>query len=179
MNSDGVLLSLFDFFVQLLGIARGRPLLHVRILEDKADREVVGGLRFEIENRRRNITSLDPKIVVTYHWQDGQRWSRGRSVYYVRDLDRTLEPCRPKILSASIDELPKNYWLSWFRTYKFRPTSGITTRVRIRNTLLDPLSLPRFLTELVLLRWFNKVVDPGGAGSYGEWQRKKRARGPH
>src|SRR5437773_12409226 len=107
MNSDGVLLRLLDLFVQLLGAVRGRPLLRVRLLDDKADREVEGGLRFEIENRRRNITSLDPKIVVTYYWQDGKRWVRRRAIYYVRDLDRSLEPCRPKILTASIDELPR------------------------------------------------------------------------
>lgn len=179
MNTDGLLLRLLDYLLQLYGVVRGRPLLHVRILEDKTKDEIPGGLRFEIENRRRNITSLDPKIVVTYHWLDDHGWHRGRAVYFVRDIDRTLEPFRPKILSATIDEMPRPYWLSWFRTYKFRPTSGITTRIYIRNLLLDPLSRFRFYYEFVRLRIFGMKIDPGGAESYSEWERKRRARGPH
>ncbi len=179
MSNDGILLRLFDLLVQLLGVVRGRPLLYVRIQDEKCDQQVVGGLRFEIENRRRNITSLDHTIFVTYHWSDGKRWSRGKVVYRVREMDRSLDPFRPKILNASIDELPKHYFLSWFRTYKFRPTSGVTTRVRVRNVLLDQISLPRFMWELIQLRWFGRVVEAGGAGSYSEWQQKKRARGPH
>lgn len=179
MGNGGISLRLLDYLVQLLGIIRDRPLLHVRILADKSHEDHVGGLRFEIENRRRNPTSLDPEIVVTYHSNDGERWSRGRCKYYVRELDRGLVPFVPKILTASIDTLPRDYWLSWFRTYRFRPTSGVTNRLRVRNTLLDQLSFWRFVYEFVMLRVMGRVIDAGGAGSYEEWQRKKRARGPH
>jgi len=178
MTGDSVLLRLLDRMFQLWGLVRGRPLLHVRILEDKSDQEV-GGLRFEVENRRRNVTSLDPSILVTYHWPGRDGWQRRKMWFRVRDLDRQLDPFKPKVLSASADELSNHYWLSWFRTYRFRPTSGVTTRVRLRNTLLDPISAPRFAWEFLRLRVLNKPIEAGGAESYSEWQRKKRARGPH
>src|SRR5262249_28117055 len=131
--NESVLLKSIDWLFQLLGALRGRPRIHIRIQEDKPDQEV-GGLKFEIENRRWTVTSLDPKITVKYHYLDRDGHHVGYNAFYLRDAEqRRLDPFQPKILTASADRLSNQYWLSFFRTYTFRPVSGLKCRVRVRN----------------------------------------------
>jgi hypothetical protein len=39
--------------------------------------------------------------------------------------------------------------------------------------------LRTFMWEFLRYRLLGRPIDAGGAESYDEWQRKKRARGPH
>jgi hypothetical protein len=177
MTDHTVPIKLLDLLVQLLGAVRGRPLLHVRLLQDDPRIEV-GGLRFEIENRRQIVTSLAPQIVVRYHWCDDSGFHRGREIFHVRELDRTLPPHQPKIMNASADRRPKHYLFGWYRTYRFRPTSGMTTRLRIRNTLLETLPLWKFVWEFFRFRLLGKA-EAGGPETYDDYKRQQRAKGPH
>jgi len=177
MNSEGVLLKAVDLLIQVLRALRGRPSVYVRILDDEIEQEE-GGLRFEIENRRWTVTSLDPRIVVKYHTYHANGYRRELNSYYVREVDRRLEPFQPKILTASADKRPREYWLSWYRTYKFRPTSGLTTRVRVRHAGLDPLTLLQFVREYIRFRYLGKAVA-GGPETLDDYKRMKRSRGPH
>ncbi len=177
MGNEGILYKLLDILLQLYGAARGRPRINVRIQEDDIKQEV-GGLRFEIENRRWTVTSLDPKIVVSYRYVEGDKLRQGHNLYFVREVDRRLDPFQPKLLSASADERSTHYWLGVFRTYTFKPTSGLKTRVRVRSILLETLSLPQFYWELAWLRWFKKF-HADGPENMEDYKRTKRARGPH
>ena len=178
MTNEGLAIKLIDWFWQLLGALRGRPRIHVQIQEDKPDQEV-GGLRFEIENRRWTVTSLDRKITLRYHYQDKTGTHVAHNAYYVRDEDRRLEPFRPRILTASVDRRSNQWWLSFFRTYTFRPTSGLKCRVRVRHLAdLENLSFLRSVWEYAQYRWSGKFRAEGPE-NYGDYQREKRARGPH
>jgi hypothetical protein len=177
MAESSLALKIVDILLQVLAALRGRPRVFVRILEEDIKKEV-GGLRFEIENRRTIVTSLDPEIRVTYYWGDGDSLRRGRNKYFVREVDRSLQPHVPKILSASADDRSTQYWLSVFRTYSFRPTSGLRTRLRVRDTLLDTLSRHRFYWELIRLRILGRFKSDDGE-TFDDYRRKQRSRGPH
>jgi hypothetical protein len=77
---------------QILGWLLGRPTLRVRLIEDHPDAEE-GGLRFEVENRRDKVTSLDPVIVATFLTIERVR---SRTVFDVRELERWPHPFRQR-----------------------------------------------------------------------------------
>jgi hypothetical protein len=169
--------TFLNVLIKILAWASGRPLLVVRIIEDDQDRDV-GGLRFEIENQSKNAVSLQPHIKSTcWHFVDGS-YRKASTVYDVRELDRTLPPFTPKLLSASSRYYPANFMFSWYRTYKFKPTRGPTTVVRIRNALLEPLSFWQYVKETINFRTRGEVTDSGSL-NIREHEIKKRSRGPH
>jgi len=153
------------------------PKVSIRIQEDKHEQEV-GGLRFEIVNTRGTITSLAPKIKVKYRYQEDRRWRVNHIYYYVVELERQLLPHHPRILTASADRRLPQYENSWYRTYIFRPTGGIGAKVRTIGVYRDSKSRTRFFCQYAMHRWFDKVPMDDIA-DYGDWKRKKRARGPH
>jgi len=175
---NGLLLKVIDLLAQLMSLARGRPRLHVRILEDNPEREI-GALRFEVENRRLNPTSLDPEITITYYSPNPVGQVRKQdAVFYLREEHRRLEPFQPRILNASADKRPACYLFSWYRTYRFRPTAGPTSKVRVRNCMLQPLGGLRFAYELAGLLVF-KRTERGGPSNIDDYRRMIRAQGPH
>jgi hypothetical protein len=169
--------TFLNLLLQLLAWVSGRPLLAVRIIDDDSDRDV-GGLQFEIENRSKNAVSLQPQIKFTcWHLVNGS-YRKASTTYDVRELDRTLPPFTPKLLTASSRQYPAKFLFSWFRTYKFIPTRGPSTKVRIRNALMEPLSLWQCFIEEVKFRTKGEVTDSGPL-NMREHEVKKRSRGPH
>lgn len=166
-----------NVLLKLLSWASGRPLLVVRIIEDDSERDI-GGLRFEIENQSKNAVSLQPHIKSTYWHPVKGTYRKASTIYDVRELDRKLPPFTPKLLTASSRHYPSEFMFSWFRTYKFIPTCGPATVVRIRNALLEPLSFWQYTIETIKFRTRGEVTD-SGPFNIREYEVKKRSRGPH
>jgi len=169
--------SFLKVLLKLLSWASGRPLLVVRIFENdpKCD---IGGLRFEIENRSKNTVSLQPQIKSTYWHLVNYKYRKDSTIYDVRELDRTLPPFTPKLLTASRRHHSSEFRYTWFLTYKFIPTRGPTTVVRIRNAALEPLSYWQYAKEIIKFRTRGKVTDSGPI-NIRDYEVKKRSRGPH
>ncbi len=157
--------------------ALGRPSLAVRVLADDAERDS-GCLRFEVENRSGSVTSLHPEIDGRYFYPSKLRLARGRNRYFVRELDRRLEPFSPVILTATPEFVREHYSFSWYRTYVFRPTRGRTRKVFVRNALLEPLGRVRYTMELLRLRTTG-YVRPDPHSSIDALHRLQRGQGPH
>ena len=164
----------------LLDLARWlarRPRLAIRIIRD----EVVGEpalLEFEVENRGSSVTSLSPEIRCKYLYVSKLRIRRGTNRYFVREVDRHLEPFRPVVLTATPEHSPSHYGHSWFRILTFLPTRGIRTKVRIRNALLEPLGLIRFSAERLRFRLPGNVrADPHA--TIDSLEALRRSQGPH
>lgn len=152
--------SLVEWFVRFLGWLARRPLLKVRITQDDPEKEE-GGLSFEVENIRPTPTSLSPTVKSTFLFPRRGAYRKGRAVFDVRELDRSLRPFTPKMFSASARRLPPGYGHAWFRVYCFSPRRGPRTKVRIRNALLEVVGPFRFWFE----RW--RFLITGGVKKNG------------
>lgn len=155
----------------------GRPRLAIRILEDDIDKDV-GGLVFEVENRSNSVTSLSPIVRSSFYHPRKGRMVKGRNRYAVRDADRQLEPYKARILAATRGTRLAAHGFSWFCTYVFTPARGWRTKIRVRNTLLEPLSLWRFWCEWIHFRLLGQVKHDGPT-SIDDYKRMKRFQGPH
>jgi hypothetical protein len=165
---------LFSFMRWLLR----RPKLTVRILEDDMENEV-GGLRFEVENRRESPTSLQPQIRCSYYLGvSKRRIRRGNNRYAVREVDRELPPYKARIFHATSYHRIPNWEFTWFRTYVFYPTSGVKTKVRVRDCFLERLGMIRFVLDWIPFRLWRKVKDRGPK-SIDDYESMKRFQGPH
>ena len=154
-----------------------RPKLSVRIIRDDVGAGK-DGLEFEVENQSGTVTSLRPEIRCRFYYLSKLRITKGKNRYFVRESDRHLEPFRPTILHATPEFDFEFQDFSWFRTYKFLPSSGAGTKVRIRNALLEPIGLFRYLWEWVPFRLKGKVrADPHE--SIDDLERLRRSQGPH
>jgi len=154
-----------------------RPSLHVRILENKRQKEI-GGLRFEIENRSPTATSLLPQITASFLSPSRGHYVRGRAIFDVRESDRHLAPYEPRILSATPRDLAAGYGFSWFLKFTFRPSRGLTRKVYLRNAHLEPIGSLRFLFEKTRFRLTGKAREYAPI-TEEEYDRMKRAQGPH
>ncbi len=165
-------------FVDFLKWLARRPRLKVRIMRDDVLQEA-GVLRFEVENRSTSVTSLEPEIRCKYYYvSKGRMIKKGRNRYFVKQSDRRLEPFRPIILEATPDRRPQHYFVAWFRTYTFCPASGVRTKVRLRNALLEPIGAFRSAIEVVGFRYFGKLrADPHS--TIDDLERLRRSQGPH
>ena len=172
-----MLKSVLDILLKVWSWAINRPLLVVRIF--KNDPELaIGGLQFEIENQSRNLTSLYPHIQSAYwHLRNG-KYVKSKTIYDVCELDRALQPYSPKILTASRRHHQVDFIAPWFLIYKFFPTRGCSTTIRIRNSSLVPLSLWQYWIELFKFRIRGKAID-AGPYSNREYEMRKRSQGPH
>ena len=152
----------------------GRPELIIRIMQDNPEEEI-GGLTFEVENRASKPTSLKPLITVNFMTSKGDP---AQMEFDVRELDRLLQPFKPKLFSASAKYVQADRSHGWFRTYIFRPSNGPAAKVRIRNAHLDVIGALSFLIER---NWFKLTgkVKGNGSTNINEYRAKKRSRGPH
>lgn len=164
---------LFKFFAWL---AR-RPLLKIRIVEDKPEQEP-GGLIFEVENAGPTSTSLMPTVRSWFWFPERGHYRKGYAVYDVRELDRELSPFKVKMLTASPRSLPPGYEFAWFRVYEFQPRCGPRARVRIRNSMLEPLGPLKFAYELWRFRMTGRV-DKATPVTVAGMEAQRRSRGPH
>jgi len=172
-----MLKTLLDVFLKLLLWVSNRPLIVVRIIENDHRLEI-GGLQFEIENQSKSPVSLQPHIKSTYWHLFNGGYIKSSTIYDVRDLDRTLPPFTPKLLSASRRHEQKDIIAPWFLTFKFTPSRGPSTVVRIRNSLLEPMNLWQYLKEIIKFRTKGKVTDTGPLNSR-DYDIKKHSQGPH
>ena len=159
---------------RILGWLLGRPTLRVRLVEDNPDVEE-GGLRFEVENRRDNVTSLDPVIVATFLTV---KRLRSRTVFDVRELDRTLPAFTPKLFSASAREQQPERFDSWFRVYRFRPSRGRTHRLRIKNASLQSMGMVSYWIHRTAFH-LGYIFGEKTSTTAAEYRANQRARGPH
>lgn len=158
--------------------SKSPPTLSIRILRDEPTQEV-GGLRFEVENTSSRHTSLEPVIRESFLYPSKGRIRRGRAAFDVREMDRSLPPFEARILHASArTALPPGYGCAALRVYKFRARGGRITRVRIRNALLQPLSLPRYWWEWFAFRALGRVTKDR-VRSIVDYRALKRSQGPH
>lgn len=154
-----------------------RPVLRVRIVEDKPERQP-GGLVFEVENASPTLTSLVPTVRSTFWFPERGQYRKGNAVYDVRELDRELPPFKARMLTASARSLPPGYGFSWFRVYEFQPRRGPRARVRIRNAMLEPLGTVRFMCESWRFRLAGRVQKATPVTA-AETEAQRRSRGPH
>lgn len=154
-----------------------RPRLSVRIVRDATTGDEPE-LQFEVEDRSGNVTSLHPPIACKFYYLSKGRITKGRNRYFVRDVQRRLEPFQPVMLRATPEFEYTHYGFSWYRTLRFRPAAGWATRVRIQNAHLEAVSLPRFLWELVRFRLTGWVPSEEHS-SLDDWERLRRSQGPH
>ena len=107
-----------NILLKLLSWARGRPFISIRIIEDDPDKGI-GHLQFEVENQSKSAVSLKPHLKVTFWHPVKGKYVKSSTFYDIRELDRTLPPFTPKLLSATARKLPQGFGFSWFRTYNF------------------------------------------------------------
>ena len=153
-----------------------RPSLIVRVFGER-EREPVGGLRFEVENKGGRPTSLRPPVHVTSWVPEGPRIVRRKAVYDVREVDRELPPSKARVFTASARGLHHNCVLAWFRSFLFRTTTGHWTRAHVRHALLDPLS-PWPYWELVLFLTFGRLNAGATSMTIDKVIEDRRSRGP-
>ena len=177
--SFGDVLSKFMGVVAALTSGLGwyltRPRLRIRIVDDDGD----DGLTFEVENTGRRSTSLDPVVLSSYWFFVQLRPRRGRAIYDVREQNRGLPPFEAKRFRAIPREtLPDGYVFSWFRSYQFKPTTGLRrpSRARVESALLEPLRPIAFWSGILRLRLFG-YVRPLPPMSISEYEGLKRSRG--
>ena len=169
--------TLFDFLIMVSAWIFRRPSLKIRIIQDDPN-QGEGGLRFEVENLRPTLTSLDPVISSKFFYPEKGHYRRGAAIFDVRELERDLPPFKAKIFNASARRLPPGYGFAWFRVYRFCPRRGVTRRIRIRSMTLEPLSPLRFWFEFWRFRLLWRFVKFGPM-SLSEYQAIKRSQGPH
>lgn len=155
----------------------GRPSLVVRVSRDQA--EVVGGLKFEIENVGGRTTSLRPFVRVTFVAPKGARFEKHTVIYDVRELDRSLPPFAAKVFEATAREAHANYAFSWFRVYRFQTTTGHWVRVRLRNAQLEPVGLLPFTFERIWFRLTGRVNGGASSVTLAQLDAEERSRGPY
>lgn len=133
----------------LIGIwdrIRSRPRLCVLSLDDRSGAQHAGygtdEIVFEVENRGRNQTSLEPLIEMTALSLKGKEIHR---VFKVSG-DRTLAPFHPKQLVAEDSESIADPSMahSHYRIYVFRLAHGQGARVRVRHASMQRLGVVRF-----------------------------------
>ena len=169
--------SLVEWILRFLAWLARRPVLRVRVAEDKPDQEV-GGLVFEVENASPTVTSLEPVVRSTFWVLERGRYRRGKAVYDVREVDRELSPFKARLLTASARRLPPIYGFSWFRVYEFKPRRGPRARARVRNAIMEQLSATRFSFELWRFRLTGRVQRATPA-TLADMEADRRSRGPH
>jgi hypothetical protein len=79
--------------------------------------------------------------------------------FYLKDIDRLLEPHKPKIFTAYTKSDNPRLPFSWFRKYEFRPSRGIYSTVFVRNALDNGIPYWQYRIERSLYRLFRIVLD--------------------
>jgi hypothetical protein len=79
--------------------------------------------------------------------------------FHIKDIDRVLEPHKPKIFTAYTKSHNPRLPYSWFRKYQFRPSRGMYTTVFVRNALDNGIPYWRYIIERPLYRLFRIVRD--------------------
>ena len=79
--------------------------------------------------------------------------------FYLKDIDRMLEPHKPKIFTAYTKSDNPRLPFSWFRKYEFRPSRGIYSTVFVRNALDNGIPYWQYRIERSLYRLFRIVRD--------------------
>lgn len=166
-----------EWLLRLFAWLARRPVLRIRIVEDKPEREG-GGLVFEVENASPTSTSLVPTVRSKFWFPEKGQYRKGDAVYDVRELDRELPPFKARMITASARSLPPGYGFAWFRVYEFQPRRGPRARVRIRNAMLEPLGSLGFAFELWRFRMTGRVQRATPATA-DEMEAQSRSRGPH
>ncbi len=116
-------------------------------------------LRFEIENRGKMQTSLNPMILVIGYSPKGVKQGFEfdlESKKIVGPQKRALPPFEPKTFSALAGNIENSYDFLLFRTYKFSAAQGRGLKIRVRSANLDKISFFRFYYEFNLFRLFKK-----------------------
>lgn len=134
-----------------------RPKLAGRIISETSPMLDQVLLRFEIENRGRVQTSLNPMILVIGYSPKGVKQEFEfdlESKRIVGPQKRSLPPFEPKNFSALASNAGNDYDFLLFRTYKFSAAKGKGLKIRVRSADLDKISFFRFYYEFILFRLF-------------------------
>jgi hypothetical protein len=165
----------WKWLLKLLAWLSSRPVLSVRITEDKADEEV-GGLKFEVENIRNKTTSLSPTVNAHFLSIKGEREA---ATFDVREQNRTLPPFVPKVFFASARRAQPKRQYALFRVYVFSPTKGRTHRAYVRDASLEQIGFFRFWIEKLWFLRTGQVLGIKTSITMDEYRAQKRSRGPH
>ena len=165
----------YNTLLKLLSWARVR--LIVQIIEDQPEKGN-GHLQFEIENQSKSEVSLKPYIKATFWHPVHGKYIKASTIYDLSESDLNLPPFTPKTFSATARSLPRGFDFSWFRTYKFCPTKGPGAKVRIRNTLLEPMSSIQYAISMIKFRT-NCNVKTYNLYTMKEFDSLRRTRGLH
>ena len=151
--------------------------LFVRIIEDQPEKGI-GHLQFEVENQSKSEVSLKPHIKATFWHPVHGKYIKASTIYDLNESDLILPPFTPKTFYATARNLPRGFGFSWFRTYKFCPTKGPRTKVRIRNTLLEQMSSFQYAMSMIKFRT-NCDVKTYNLYTMKEFDSLRRSRGLH
>jgi hypothetical protein len=147
----GGLLYLLERLQHLVAGFRNRPHLAVRILRETLNRTPL--VEFEAQNLGAAPIALEPWIELTGFWILGGEFHRWRFRFeFAATADRSLEPHKPKRISAVGEADQDVFPFLWYRAYTFRATRGRPCRVYLRHIDGPELSWLRFRWEVTRLR---------------------------
>jgi len=151
VGGSGGLLYLVERLQHVVAGFRDRPHLAVRILRETLNRTPL--VEFEAQNLGAAPMALEPTIELTGLWILGGEFHRWRFRFELdAGADRSLDPHKPKRLSAAGAADEEAFPFLWYRAYTFRATRGRPCRVYLRHIDGPELSWLRFCWEAMRLR---------------------------